>query len=317
MDTQIVSVTSERRDRYLVTAQEALAAGDASLAQKLLQLAVQASSSETEVLPGPAIPTATKPVKQAGKKRGKPNHSGGNHPLAEKVRAWVETQRFVTTPALIAHFSTLKGVGGQYQANKLLQWLEAEGVVSAGNKRAGRAVLANVSKEEADEGRPSVPTRTRKPRKVKAPKAVKAKAKAKKAPRVRRTNQEIQQVGDQFFEIVKSNPGQRMEQLRSLIGMTAHDLMKPVAVLVEQGLIRTEGDKRGMTYFPTDGRKTRKKASSSKRAMNAANKPASRKPKTPTQETEPVTDSTVDSAAIEAVGARVSEAPAEETTTTA
>lgn len=287
MDTQNTQTSSERRERYIMTAKDALANGDAKLAQRLLQLAVDGGTGED-----------VSADKVAGK-RGKPNRSGGKHPLAEKARAWVQTQRFVTTPSLIAHFSSLKGEGGQYQANKLLRWLESEGVVSAGNKRAGRAVLANVTADEVAEGRPSVP------------KIAKAKKAKNKKERIRRTNDEIQVVGDKFFQIVKDHPGQRMAQLRTLLGMTAHELMKPVAVLIEQDLVRTEGDKRGTTYFATveeDGPKAgrAKKASSAKRATT-------KKTRTAKKSAPETTDEALDAAAAEAVGAREVPASAPET----
>lgn len=102
---------------------------------------------------------------------------------------------------------------------------------------------------------PGRPPAKRKGRK----KAAKRKA-AKRGKRVRRSSAELDRLKSSFLSYVRSNPGERLEQIGVGMGIDTKELKRPVQLLLEEGKLRTEGQRRGTKYFPGKGGATRKKA---------------------------------------------------------
>ena len=59
---------------------------------------------------------------------------------------------------------------------------------------------------------------------------------------------------------VQSNPGQRLEEIGVGLGTSTKGLKGPIARLVRDGLLRTEGQRRGTRYHPGSGKPARRKA---------------------------------------------------------
>lgn len=97
----------------------------------------------------------------------------------------------------------------------------------------------------------------------------------KSGRRVRRSPEELDQLSDTFMAHVRSNPGQRLEQIGAELGIDTAELKRPVQLLMEAGQLRTEGQRRGTTYFAGRGgarKATKKKTGGKKRAKKAAAK---------------------------------------------
>jgi len=56
---------------------------------------------------------------------------------------------------------------------------------------------------------------------------------------------------------VSSNPGLRLEEIGSALGQDTKGLKGPAARLVRDGILRTEGARRGTRYFPGSGKPAR------------------------------------------------------------
>lgn len=113
------------------------------------------------------------------------------------------------------------------------------------------------------------PTRGRKKAARKAAKKTGRKKAAKSGRRVRRSPEELDQLSDTFLSHVRSNPGQRLEQIGAALGIDTAELKRPVQLLMEAGKLRTEGQRRGTTYFAGRGgarKAAKKKAAAKKRA---------------------------------------------------
>ncbi len=67
---------------------------------------------------------------------------------------------------------------------------------------------------------------------------------AKRAP------QEIERLTSKLGDYVKSNPGQRIEQIAKGMGTSTKELNLPVKKLVATKAIKTRGQKRATQYFP-------------------------------------------------------------------
>jgi hypothetical protein len=82
----------------------------------------------------------------------------------------------------------------------------------------------------------------------------------------KRPQGEISQLKDTVLAHIKSNPGERIEQINGKLGTRTSDLSLPLKKLIADGAVRTEGDRRATKYFPGDGtprgggRKRRKKS---------------------------------------------------------
>lgn len=70
----------------------------------------------------------------------------------------------------------------------------------------------------------------------------------------KRTPEEIQQAADELLEYIKENPGQRMEAIAKSLGSTTKDLTLPIKKLLQQGMVRVEGQKRATSYFLSGGK---------------------------------------------------------------
>jgi hypothetical protein len=94
------------------------------------------------------------------------------------------------------------------------------------------------------------------PRKArKASKMVKAARKpAKGRGRLRRSSEDLESLASALHAHVKSNPGQRLEQIGTDMAVHTKELKRPVQLLLEAGALRTEGQRRGTKYFAGGGR---------------------------------------------------------------
>jgi len=54
---------------------------------------------------------------------------------------------------------------------------------------------------------------------------------------------------DSILAYVRSNSGQRSEQIAAALGTDAKGLRGPMKNLIEAGKVRTKGERRGMQYF--------------------------------------------------------------------
>ena len=69
----------------------------------------------------------------------------------------------------------------------------------------------------------------------------------------RRSADQIDSTCQALIGEIGSNPGQRIEQIGSAIGMRTKDLALPIRKLIAQKQIRTEGQRRATRYFPGAG----------------------------------------------------------------
>jgi hypothetical protein len=64
---------------------------------------------------------------------------------------------------------------------------------------------------------------------------------------------EIEATKASLYDYIKSNPGQRVEQINKALGTTTKDLTLPLKKLIADKAVRTEGEKRATAYFPGEG----------------------------------------------------------------
>lgn len=57
-------------------------------------------------------------------------------------------------------------------------------------------------------------------------------------------------MGATLLAYVKANPGQRGEQIAEALGTDSKGIRGPMKKLIEDGVVRTKGERRGMRYFP-------------------------------------------------------------------
>ena len=69
-------------------------------------------------------------------------------------------------------------------------------------------------------------------------------------PGAKRTSRQIQAAAGLILEHVKKNPGERMEQIGRALKYRTSQMTLPMHQLVEQGTVRTRGEKRSRQYFP-------------------------------------------------------------------
>ena len=89
------------------------------------------------------------------------------------------------------------------------------------------------------------------------------KAKATKAGgRLRRSAEDLDALAGTVLSHIRSNPGQRLEEIGVAMGSPTSELKRPISKLMEAGSLRTEGQRRGTKYFAGRGgkRKTTKAA---------------------------------------------------------
>lgn len=70
-------------------------------------------------------------------------------------------------------------------------------------------------------------------------------------PRVRRSASEIGDLADALLNYVRSNPGQRGEQIAAALATDTKTIRPVMKRLIGAGKIATEGQRRGMTYTAT------------------------------------------------------------------
>ncbi len=64
---------------------------------------------------------------------------------------------------------------------------------------------------------------------------------------------EIEATKTRLYDFIKSNPGQRVEQINKALGTTTKDLTLPLKKLIADKAVKTEGEKRATAYFPGEG----------------------------------------------------------------
>ena len=82
----------------------------------------------------------------------------------------------------------------------------------------------------------------------------------------RRSQEDVAALGETVLAHVRSNPGQRLEELGRELGMPTKELKRPIANLMEAGKLRTEGQKRGTMYFAGGREGPRRKGTKKKTA---------------------------------------------------
>jgi len=104
-----------------------------------------------------------------------------------------------------------------------------------------------------------------------------------KTGRIRRSPEELEELGGTFLEHVRAHPGQRLEQISATLGVSTKDLKRPVQQLSDQKAIRTEGQKRGTRYFAGGGGRKGKSKSAKKRTSRKSTSRKSASPKSSTR----------------------------------
>ena len=94
--------------------------------------------------------------------------------------------------------------------------------------------------------------------------------------RVRRSAEQIKEISEQVLAHVRANPGTRMGDIVSALGMEAKDLRRSVQELISAKRLRTKGQKRATEYF-AGGRARGKRTVRKKAARKATKKKAGRR----------------------------------------
>jgi hypothetical protein len=68
--------------------------------------------------------------------------------------------------------------------------------------------------------------------------------------RGRRSSSEVENIGETLLAHVKKHPGQRGEQIASELGTDTKTMRLPMKKLIDEGKVKTTGQRRGMCYFP-------------------------------------------------------------------
>jgi len=64
----------------------------------------------------------------------------------------------------------------------------------------------------------------------------------------KRPAEQLEAIKAKLLEHIKSNPGQRVEQINQALGTTTKDLALPIKKLIADGEIKSKGEKRATTY---------------------------------------------------------------------
>ncbi len=70
------------------------------------------------------------------------------------------------------------------------------------------------------------------------------------AVRGRRSSTDLGQMGATLLAYVKANPGQRGEQIAEAMDTDSKTIRRPMQKLIDDGAVRTKGQRRGMRYYP-------------------------------------------------------------------
>jgi phage shock protein A len=65
----------------------------------------------------------------------------------------------------------------------------------------------------------------------------------------RRSSESVEQMGETLLAHIKKNPGQRGEQIAQVLGTDTKSMRLPMQKLIAGKLVKTKGQKRGMTYY--------------------------------------------------------------------
>ncbi|MFZ5894530.1 MAG: DNA-binding protein [Myxococcota bacterium] len=71
-----------------------------------------------------------------------------------------------------------------------------------------------------------------------------------RAKGAKRSPDELEQLTEQLLAYVKSNPGQRIEQIAEGMGTSTKELNLPAKKLIGSKALKTRGHKRATQYFP-------------------------------------------------------------------
>lgn len=66
----------------------------------------------------------------------------------------------------------------------------------------------------------------------------------------KRPANQIEAVKAHLLDFIKSNPGQRVEQINKAIGTKTKELALPLKKLLAEGAIKSEGERRATAYYP-------------------------------------------------------------------
>ncbi len=66
--------------------------------------------------------------------------------------------------------------------------------------------------------------------------------------RVRRTAADLEQLMTDIHTYVKTNPGQRLEEMSAGMGISSHEMKRPIVLLLEKKQLGKKGQRRGTTY---------------------------------------------------------------------
>jgi hypothetical protein len=72
--------------------------------------------------------------------------------------------------------------------------------------------------------------------------------------RIRRSSEGLEELQGTLLSHVKSNPGQRGEQIAAALGTDVGTMRLPMKILIADKQVRTEGQRRGMMYFAGAGK---------------------------------------------------------------
>ena len=85
-----------------------------------------------------------------------------------------------------------------------------------------------------------------------APKPSKRTRSSKRAkPSKHRTPQEVAELGERVFEVLRVHPGQSMAFLAEKVGVSAPELHHPVKRLKRAGRVHSVGQRQSTKYFPS------------------------------------------------------------------
>ncbi len=100
---------------------------------------------------------------------------------------------------------------------------------------------------------------------------------AKAGKRVRRSAEDLDAMAASIHDYVRANPGFGSEAISQGVGIPSKELKRPMQMLLANGKIRMEGQKRGATYHAGAGRGTKKKRGAKKAGRRRGGKKRTRK----------------------------------------